>query len=55
MALAVVALLGVLVFRAQKVGDRIAYGPGVGPVRTDPIADTQYDRKRGDVSRLGGM
>ena len=53
--LAVVVLLGVAVHLAQKVGDRIAYGPGGRPVPTDPIADAQYDRKRGDVSGLGGM
>ena len=55
MGLAVVLLLGVLVHLAQKVGDRVAYGPGGRPVRTDAISEAQYDRKRGDVSGLGGM
>lgn len=53
--LAAVLLLGVLVFLTQEVGDRIAHGPGGRPVPTDPIAEAQYDRKRGDVSGLGGM
>ncbi len=49
-------LLGALVYFAEMIGNRIAYGPGRrSTTSADMISAAQYDRKRGDFSGLGGM
>ena len=49
-------LLGAFVYFAERVGNRIAYGSGrESTTSADAISAAQYDRKRGDLSGLGGM
>ena len=49
-------LLGALVYFAERIGNRIAYGSRRGSTTSaDAISAARYDRKRGDFSGLGGM
>jgi len=49
-------LLGTLIHFTQRIGDRIAYGPGRKPTTSvDAISAAHFDLKRGDFSGLGGM
>jgi hypothetical protein len=49
-------LLGALIHFGQRIGDRIAYGPGRRSTTiADAISAARYDLKRGDFSGLGGM
>ena len=49
-------LLGALVYFAERIGNRIAYGSRWrATTNDDAIYGAQVDRKRGDFSGLGGM
>ena len=49
-------LLGALVHIAERIGNRIAYGPEWrSTLSADAISAAEYDRKRGDFSGLGAM
>lgn len=55
-AAAGLALLGALVYFAERLGDRIAYGSRRrSTTSADAISAAQHDRKSGDFSGLGGM